>query len=126
MHILRDPPTLWRYIAGICKAKHIVLVTAGGTTNHLHLLVDLHPSIPLAKALQEIKGNSSRWLNENQSRFAWQEGYGAFSVSQSQRPAVIRYIENQEEHHRKRSFEEEFVALLRKCGMSYDPKYVFG
>jgi len=76
--------------------------------------------------MQEIKGNSSRWLNETQRRFAWQKGYGAFSVSQSQRAAVIRYIDNQEEHHRKRSFEDEFVALLRKCGMPYDPKYVFG
>ncbi len=76
--------------------------------------------------MQEVKGNSSRWLNETQRRFAWQQGYGAFSVSQSQRGAVIRYIDNQEEHHRKRSFEEEFVALLRKCGMSHDPKYVFG
>jgi len=76
--------------------------------------------------MQEIKGNSSRWLNETQRRFAWQKGYGAFSVSQSRRAAVIRYIGNQEEHHRKRSFEDEFVALLRKCGMPYDPKYVFG
>ncbi len=126
MHILRDPQGLWRYVSGICKAKQIVLVTAGGTTNHVHLLIDLHPSTPLSKAMQEIKGNSSRWLNETQSRFAWQEGYGAFSVSQSQRAAVVRYIDNQEEHHRKRSFEEELVALLRKCGMSYDPKYVFG
>ncbi|MFZ0704941.1 MAG: transposase, partial [Candidatus Korobacteraceae bacterium] len=117
---------LGRYVAGICKAKQIVLVTAGGTTNHVHLLIDLHPSIPLSKAMQEVKGNSSRWLNETQRRFAWQQGYGAFSVSQSQRGAVIRYIDNQEEHHRKRSFEEEFVALLRKCGMSHDPKYVFG
>jgi len=126
MHILQDPPGLWRYAAGIGKAKQIVLVTAGGTTNHLHLLIGLHPSISLSKAMQEIKGNSSRWLNETQRRFAWQEGYGAFSVSQSQRATVIRYIDNQEEHHQKRSFEEEFVALLRKCGMSYDPKYVFG
>src|SRR6516225_8982013 len=115
MNLIRDPQALWRYIAGICKAKHIVLVAAGGTANHLHLLIDLHPMTPLARAMQEIKANSSRWLNETQPPFAWQERYAALSVSQSQRDNVIRYIDNQAQHHRERSFEEEFVALLQKC-----------
>jgi putative transposase len=92
----------------------------------MHLLIDLHPSIPLAKAMQEIKGNSSRWLNQNQRSFGWQEGYAGLSVSQSQRAAVLRYIAGQPEHHRKRSFEEEFVEFLEKCGIPYDPKYVSG
>src|SRR5271157_3546959 len=101
-HLIRDPQSLWRYIAGIGKAKNITIVAAGGTTNHLHLLIDLHPMKPLAKAMQEIKGNSSRWLNETSRPFAWQEGYAALSVSQSQKQAVVRYIDNQAEHHRKR------------------------
>ena len=126
INLIRDPQALWRYIAGIGKAKNIVVTAAGGTANHLHLLVDLHPMIPLAKAMQEIKGNSSRWLNETSRPFAWQEGYAALSVSRSQRATVIGYIDNQEEHHRKRSFEDEFLALLQKSGISYDPQYVFG
>ena len=77
MNLIRDPQALWPYIAGICKAKDIVLVAAGGTANHLHLLIDLHPMTPLAKAMQEIKGNSSRWMNETSPPFAWQEGYAA-------------------------------------------------
>src|SRR5581483_4538826 len=126
MNLIREPEALWRYIAGVGKAKNIAVVGAGGTANHIHLLVDLHPMTPLAKAMQEIKGNSSRWMNDTQGRFAWQEGYARLSVSQSQRAVVLRYIANQEEHHRRRSFEEEFVALLKKCGIQYDPKYVFG
>ncbi len=126
MNLIDDPQALWRYIAGIGKAKNIVVVEAGGTANHLHLLIDLHPMMPLARAMQEIKGNSSRWINETQRRFAWQEGYGAFSVSQSQRETVMRYIANQPEHHRKHTFEEEFTALLQKCGIPYDTRYVFG
>lgn len=84
--------------------------------------------LPLAKAIQTIKANSSKWINEHQARqdFAWQEGYGAFSVSASNTRAVIAYIESQAEHHKRRSFEDEFVALLKKHGIQYDPKYVFG
>ena len=97
----------------------------GGTANHLHLLISLPPTITLAKAVQELKGNTSRSLNE-MSPFAWQEGYSAFSVSQSQRKTVGDYIDRQTEHHAKWSFEQEFLAMLKKSGIAYDPRFVFG
>ena len=89
-------------------------------------LLALPPSMPLAKAIQELKGNSSRWLNEVGSGFAWQRGYGAFSVSESRRQAVIAYIAGQEEHHRKWTFEQEFLTLLRKSRIEFDPRFAFG
>jgi len=82
--------------------------------------------MPLAQAMRDLKGNSSRMLGEMGQRFSWQEGYGAFSVSHSQRQVVADYIANQAEHHRKWSFEQEFVTLLRKAGVEYDPRFVFG
>jgi len=114
---------LHAYMGGIAKGEGFSLVAAGGTANHIHLLFVLPPSCPLAQAVQKLKGSSSRWMG---SDFSWQEGYGAFSVSPSQVPVVTRYIQNQEEHNRKRNFEEEFVALLRNCGIEYDERYVFG
>lgn len=92
----------------------------------MHLLIALPAAIPLAKAVQDLKGNSSRWMNERGYRFAWQEGYGAFSVSASNKQAVSDYIANQERHHRARSFEDEFMTLVKRSGVSYDPRYVFG
>jgi len=80
----------------------------------------------VAQAVLAIKSNSSRWANEEGHTFAWQQGYGAFSVSRSIVPAVVRYIRNQEAHHRKMSFDEEFVALLKKHGVEFDPKFVLG
>src|SRR5271157_1874560 len=88
-------------------------------------LVAAPSRITLAKAAQELKGNTSRWLNE-MSRFAWQEGYSAFSVSQSQRKTVVDYIDRQAEHHAKWSFEQEFLTLLKKSGIPYDPRFVLG
>jgi putative transposase len=85
----------------------------------------LPPTITLAKAVQELKGSASRWLNE-MCRFAWQEGYSAFSVSQSQRKTVVDYIDRQTEHHAKWSFEQEFLTLLEKSGIAYDTRFVFG
>lgn len=82
--------------------------------------------LPLAKAVLSIKSNSSKWANESGRRFAWQRGYGAFSVSASLVPSVIRYIQTQESHHRKMSYEEEFLALLKKHGLDFDPNLVFG
>jgi putative transposase len=120
------PDALCRYISGIAKAKHITLLAAGGTANHLHLLIALPPAMPLAQAMRDLKGNSSRMLSEMGQRFSWQEGYGAFSVSHSQRQVVADYIANQEPHHHKWTFEQEFVALLRKAGIEYDPRFVFG
>jgi REP element-mobilizing transposase RayT len=125
-NLIPDPARLWRYVGGIARQKNILLLAAGGTANHLHLLLSLPPTLQLAKAVQEIKGNSSKWINELGSRFAWQEGYSAFSVSQSQRKIVISYIDGQEQHHKKWSFEQEFLTLLKKSEIAYDERYVFG
>jgi REP element-mobilizing transposase RayT len=125
-NIIRDPEALWRYIAVLAKDNKITLLAAGGTANHLHLLLALPPVMPLAKIMKELKGSSSRWLHENGHRFAWQEGYGAFSVNQSQRQTVIDYIDGQAEHHRKWSFEQEFMTLLKKSGVEYDARFVLG
>jgi putative transposase len=114
------------YFVGIGKSHDISILCAGGTGNHSHLLIVLPASMPLAKAVQVLKANSSRWLGEHGFDFAWQEGYGAFSVSASNADAVRHYIEHQAEHHAKRSFEDEFVSLLRKSGVKYDPEFVFG
>jgi putative transposase len=117
---------LWRYLAGIGTNHHMQILEAGGTANHVHLLLVLPSDMPLSKAVQVLKANSSRWMGEHGLNFEWQQGYGAFSVSASNAASVREYIAKQTEHHRKRSFEEEFVALLRKCGVDYDPKFVFG
>ncbi|MGD0681516.1 MAG: transposase [Terracidiphilus sp.] len=114
---------LYAYLGGIARGEGLSLVAAGGTANHLHLLFDLPATSLLAHAVQKLKGSSSRWMGGG---FSWQEGYGAFSVSPSQIEVVKEYIQNQEEHHRKRDFEQEFVALLRNCGIEYDERYVFG
>ncbi|MGH9590362.1 MAG: IS200/IS605 family transposase [Terracidiphilus sp.] len=114
---------LYAYLDGIARGEGFSLIAAGGTANHVHLLFVLPASFSLAQAVQKLKGSSSRWMGRG---FSWQEGYGAFSVSASQVPVVKRYIQSQEEHHRKRNFEEEFVFLLRNCGIAYDERYVFG
>jgi putative transposase len=125
-NIIRDPQHLWRYLAGIARGKDIPLAAAGGTHNHVHLLLDLRTTMPIATALQHLKGSSAHWLNSRETPFAWQQGYGAFAIGRSQREMVLGYIANQEDHHKKYSFEQEFVALLKKYGIQYDPKFVFG
>jgi REP element-mobilizing transposase RayT len=114
---------LYAYLGGVARGEGLSLVAAGGTANHIHLLFVLPASYSLANAVQKLKGSSSRWMGKD---FSWQEGYGAFSVSPSQVPAVKKYLQSQEEHHRTRNFEQEFVALLRNCGIEYDERYVFG
>jgi len=120
---------LWPYLAGIARQDKMKLVAAGGTDNHAHVLASLPASIAVAKAVQLLKCNSAGWINETFSKytkFGWQEGYGAFSVSVSALPQVTQYIQRQEEHHHDRSFEEEFLALLQKHGIAYDSQRVFG
>ena len=118
---------LWAYMAGIAKNQGFDAIIIGGVQDHVHALLVLPPVMPLAKAVQFIKGSSSKWMNESGgAAFAWQEGYGAFSVSASQTDDVVRYIENQAAHHAKRSFEEEFLAFLRKHGLEFDPAHVLG
>jgi putative transposase len=117
---------LWSYIAGICKNHRILAHSIGGAADHIHLLIQLPRALPLAKAVLTINSNSSRWAHIQNHKFAWQEGYAAFSVSASQIPSVLRYIQNQPAHHKKMSFDAEFLALLKKHGVSFDPKFALG
>jgi putative transposase len=107
-------PKLWAYMAGIAKNQSFEAMIIGGVEDHIHALLILPPSFPLAKAVQFLKGSSSKWINEGRlegSDFAWQEGYGAFSGSASQTSEVIRYIKDQRAHHEKKSFEDEFLSF---------------
>jgi REP element-mobilizing transposase RayT len=119
-------PKLWAYLAGIGIRLGIHIPAVGGVANHAHVLFQLPADLPLAKAILLLKSNSSKWMNEHQKHFAWQEGYGAFSVSASNLTAVKKYIRNQDAHHKKITFEAEFLALLKKHGVEFDPKYVLG
>ena len=114
---------LRRYMTGIAKSVKANVLAIGGMPDHIHTLVALPGTIGYSTVIQKIKENSSKWLGP---KFEWQEGFGAFSVSDSRRDDVIAYIHNQEEHHKKRSFEEEFIALLKAHNVDYDPRYVFG
>ncbi|MCU1304872.1 MAG: transposase IS200-family protein [Candidatus Sulfotelmatobacter sp.] len=116
---------LYAYLIGIADNLGAKILAAGGTSNHVHLLIRLPPALTLAEVVQKLKANSSRWLGENGVPFEWQKGYGAFSVSPSLLPTVQAYIRNQAEHHKKRSFEEEFLALLKKSGVAYDADRLF-
>ena len=116
---------LWRYVAGIGRTNDFKVMEVGGTEDPIHALLSLPPTLPISKAVQLIKGGSSKWVHDTfpeHSEFGWQEGFGYFSVSLSNVPAVIHYIQTQPEHHRKMSFEEEWKALLAKHGLSeYQP-----
>jgi len=117
---------VWAYMAGIRRNHGIFVRIIGGMEDHVHLLVELPPSMGVARATLLIKSNSSKWINETGRDFAWQKGYAAFSVSESNIEAVVEYIRNQEAHHRKMSYEDELIALLKKHHMDFDPEYVFG
>ena len=113
------------YLFGIASNLRIKTLAVGGTANHVHLLLGLPPTVTVAEAVQKLKANSSRWLGDHGLSFQWQEGYGAFSVSPSLLSHVQTYIRNQEEHHRNRSFDEEFRAILDKSGVVYDADQLF-
>ena len=117
---------LYSFIASVAREHQIPLLAAGGMPNHSHLLFLLPATIPLASAINIFKANSSPFMRGQGLTFQWQNGYGAFSVSVSQLDKVTAYIRTQREHHRKLTFEEEFLALLKKSRVAYDPKYVFG
>lgn len=119
---------LYKYIAGIVHKNNHKLICINGMPDHLHILIGMRPSQSMSDLLQDIKGNSSKWINEKKflkTKFEWQEGYGAFSYSKSQIQDVIAYIENQEQHHKKRTFREEYLEFLQKFGVEYDERYIF-
>jgi len=105
-------PRLWNYLAAIARNHGVHLIAVGGTENHVHILLMLPPDATLQDVVRTLKCNSTRLVREESRLFSWQEGYAAFSVSPSQVERVTRYIANQAEHHRKRSFDDEFVAML--------------
>jgi len=120
---------LFDYLGGIAKTHKMTSLRVGGTENHVHHLVALPATLSAAKAIQFLKGNSSKWIHDTfpqHRHFEWQEGYGAFSVSVSQVAQTIAYINNQREHHRIKTFEEEFIQFLKKHHINYDARYVWG
>ncbi|HEX5317040.1 MAG TPA: IS200/IS605 family transposase [Candidatus Kapabacteria bacterium] len=119
---------LQKYITGVVTNKKNKLIAIENEPDHIHILVGLRPDTAISDLARDIKSNSSRWLNEQswmQTEFRWQEGFGAFSYSRSQLANVIAYIQNQEEHHKKRTFREEYIALLEAFGIEYDERYLF-
>jgi REP element-mobilizing transposase RayT len=119
-------PRMWAYVAGICRNHKIEVHAVGGWNDHIHLLVEIPATASPAQTVLTIKSNSSRWAREEGLDFAWQEGYGAFSVCASHMPVVIQFIRDQEFHHRKASFDGEFISLLNEHGLKFDPKFIFG
>ena len=118
-------PELWAYMAGICRNHGLVPIAINGTDNHCHVLFHLPTTIEASKAVQVIKANSSRWMSQRKKGFAWQVGGGVFGVSVSNTPAVIRYIRNQEEHHRTITYEEEYRSFLKGYRVAFDERYVW-
>ena len=119
---------LQKYITGIISAQKQKLIAINNMPDHLHLLAGLRPDSSLSDLVRDVKAGSSKFINEKHwmiGRFSWQEGFGAFSYSRSQLGAVIRYIGNQQKHHAKKTFHEEYVALLEKFGVDYDRRYIF-
>jgi putative transposase len=115
-----------RYITPILRDYKAQLIAEGGMPDHVHLLIDLGRESTIATLLREIKSKSSSWLNSKTDRqFSWQSGYGYFSVSPSHVQNVVHYIDNQEEHHKKKTFQEEFEEILKIAGVEYDPKYLW-
>ena len=119
---------LWPFLGGIARQNKIKAIEIGGVEDHVHILLSLPATMPIAKALQLIKGGSSKWVHETfpeHRLFGWQEKYGAFSVSVSQLDKIVQYIRGQPKHHRKMTFQEEFLELLKKHRVEYDERYLW-
>ena len=119
---------LFSYISGIIKGIGLFPLAVNGTQDHVHVFFELNPQMALSKTVQEIKANSSKWINDHSlvmGHFNWQKGFGGFSYSRSQRNRVIQYIMNQEEHHAKRSFKDEYLNLLKKFEIEFKDEYLF-
>lgn len=119
-------PRLHAYMHGIVKDLGGKALIIGGIADHIHLLVNLPTTVTMSEAMRVVKANSSKWAHEEGHRhFAWQSGYGAFSVSRSNVEAVYNYIANQEQHHRVMTFQDEYVMFLEKHGIEYDERYLW-
>ena len=119
---------LQKYITGIIQNKNCKVMAIYANPDHIHIFVSMSPEISVSSLVREIKANSSRWINNKnwfKTKFAWQEGFGAFSNSKSQLSGVVKYILNQKEHHKKRTFKKEYLEFLEKYGVEYDEKYLF-
>ena len=120
---------IWAYIGGIARTHKMTALQIGGVDDHIHALMTAPAIIAPAQIAQYLKGDSSKWIHDqfrNLHGFGWQDGYGAFTVSKSNLPEVVRYIQNQREHHRKNTFQDEYLEFLRKHGIEYDERYLWG
>jgi putative transposase len=119
---------LHKYIAGIIKGKGQKSIIVNGMPDHIHAFIGLRPAMSISDLVRDIKNNSSNFINDNKfvkGKFSWQEGYGAFSYSHSHIENVYQYILNQEEHHKKKTFKDEYIDFLTKFNVDYDEKYLF-
>ena len=119
---------IWEYLGGIARTNKMKPLITGGIEDHIHILLGAPPTIAPAKIAQLIKGGSSAWIHDtlpHLREFGWQDGYGAFTVSKSLLPDVSEYIRNQREHHRVKTFQEEYRALLERHGIEYDERYIW-
>jgi len=119
---------LHKYIAGIIRNKKQKLYAINSMPDHMHIFISMRPNTPVSDLVRDIKNNSSKFINTKKwvrGKFNWQEGYGAFSYGHSQIDAVVKYIQNQEKHHAKQTFKDEYLGLLKKFNIDYDERYVF-
>ena len=119
---------VWSFLGGIARENGMKPILIGGMPDHVHLAVGLPPTVSVSKALQQLKGGSSKWMKETFPAFggfAWQDGYGAFAVSKSNLPNLMKYIDGQREHHRTKTFQEEFLALLVRHEIEYEERYLW-
>jgi putative transposase len=132
----RDPwitpnnqPRIWEYIGGIARKHKMKALRVGGIQDHAHILVAAPPKFAPSTIVQILKGDSSRWIHnefQNMRRFEWQDGYGAFSVSRTDIPGIIHYIKSQPQHHRMKTFQEEYLQYLQRNSIQYNEKYLWG
>jgi REP element-mobilizing transposase RayT len=118
-------PRLYEYVGGVIRGLKGVCIEIGGVQDHVHILAKIHPTISVSEFLEKLKSNSSKWAKSINRDFGWQAGYAAFTVSESQADRVRDYIQNQPEHHRRTTFEEELVALLKAHGLPFDPNHLW-
>lgn len=120
---------VWAYIGGIARAHKMTALQVGGVDDHIHAVVMAPPTLSPSQIAQYLKGDSSKWIHEEIPKlrlFEWQDGYGGFTVSKSQLPDVIQYVQNQRTHHQKKTFQQEYLELLEKHGVEYDERYLWG